>query len=222
MLVNSDTSHGDVERGDRRLALAARRPARDGADRSRHGRPRRDRAHPGARSDARRDSPRGHRDVLGARHRRRRELVRRARAERPQCPWLGHLRRRRSHGHVHAAEPLSDTSSYTVRLGGAIFDAGANPLAQSDWTLHDGAACSARVAPRLPPPLARHRPAALQGHARPGRQHRSAARKGSIKAGATRRLRIAGGEPGPARLVVRLTDPQGNTKRLTRSLRLTA
>jgi hypothetical protein len=47
-------------------------------------------------------------------------------------------------------------------------------------------------------------------------------RKGSIRPGATRRLRIAGGQAGRARLVVRLTDSQGNTKRLARSLRLPA
>ena len=119
------------------------------------------------------------------------------------------------------AKPLSDTSSYTVRLAGAIFDAGANPLAQSGWTF-----TTVRRAPR----------ASLRGfrlHSRDNDRLRFRAkliqdgkvvgrRKGSIKAGATRRLRIGGGESGPARLVVRLKDPQGNTKRLTRALRLTA
>jgi hypothetical protein len=45
-------------------------------------------------------------------------------------------------------------------------------------------------------------------------------RSGSIRSGATRRLRVAGGEPGRARLVVQLTDPAANAKRLARRVRL--
>ena len=45
-------------------------------------------------------------------------------------------------------------------------------------------------------------------------------RSGRIRPGATRRLRLAGGERGRARLVVRLTDASANTKRLARRLRL--
>ena len=45
-------------------------------------------------------------------------------------------------------------------------------------------------------------------------------RKGSVRPGAGRRLRIRGGEPGRARLVVRLADPAANTKRLARRVRL--
>ena len=45
-------------------------------------------------------------------------------------------------------------------------------------------------------------------------------RSGRIKAGATRRLRIRGGHEGRARLVVHLTDPGANTRRLARTLRL--
>lgn len=45
-------------------------------------------------------------------------------------------------------------------------------------------------------------------------------RRGRIGAGATRRLRIAGGERGKARLTVSLTDPSANTTRLSRKLRL--
>jgi hypothetical protein len=45
-------------------------------------------------------------------------------------------------------------------------------------------------------------------------------RSGSIRPGAKRRLRIAGTRPGRARLLVRLTDPAANTRRLARSLRL--
>ena len=45
-------------------------------------------------------------------------------------------------------------------------------------------------------------------------------RTGSIRSGGSRRLRIAGGDRGRARLVVRVTDPAGNAKRLARSVRL--
>ena len=45
-------------------------------------------------------------------------------------------------------------------------------------------------------------------------------RSGSIRPGARRRLRIRGGDPGRARLIVRLTDPAANTKRLARRVRL--
>jgi hypothetical protein len=47
-------------------------------------------------------------------------------------------------------------------------------------------------------------------------------RSGSIRPGARRRLRIRGGDPGRARLIVRLTDPAANTKRLARRVRLAA
>jgi hypothetical protein len=45
-------------------------------------------------------------------------------------------------------------------------------------------------------------------------------RSGRIKPGATRRLHIRGGHQGRARLVVHLTDPGANTRRLARTLRL--
>jgi hypothetical protein len=45
-------------------------------------------------------------------------------------------------------------------------------------------------------------------------------RSGRIRSGATRRLRIRGGDDGRARLVVRLADPSANKRRLTRTLRL--
>ncbi len=47
-------------------------------------------------------------------------------------------------------------------------------------------------------------------------------RNGRIRPGMTRRLEIAGAQRGRARLVVRLTDPSANTKRLARTLRLGA
>jgi hypothetical protein len=47
-------------------------------------------------------------------------------------------------------------------------------------------------------------------------------RSGRLRPGAKRRLRIAGGAPGRARLVVRLADPAANTRRLARSVRLAA
>ena len=47
-------------------------------------------------------------------------------------------------------------------------------------------------------------------------------RAGSIRAGGARRLRIRGGEPGRARLVVRLADASANTLRLARTVRLGA
>jgi hypothetical protein len=117
------------------------------------------------------------------------------------------------------ARPLSDTTVYTVRLGGAIADSSANRVAQTNWTF-----TTVRRAPR----------ASLRGfrlRSRDNDRLRFTAtlrqdgdtvgrRRGSIRPGATRRLRIAGGQPGRAQLVVRLTDPQGNTKRLARSLRL--
>jgi hypothetical protein len=117
------------------------------------------------------------------------------------------------------ADQLSDTSSYTVHLGGGITDAAGNPLRRINWSFK-----TVRRAPR----------AKLRGfrlHSRDNDRLRFRAtlsqdgrtvgqRKGTIKPGATRRLRIGGGEAGPAKLVVRLTDPQGNKKRLTRSLQL--
>jgi len=47
-------------------------------------------------------------------------------------------------------------------------------------------------------------------------------RRGGIRPGATRRLRIRGAHQGRARLVVRLADPSANTKRLARTLQLGA
>ena len=117
------------------------------------------------------------------------------------------------------AKELSDTSSYVVRVSSAIVDSGANPVPQSDWTF-----TTVRRAPRASLRGLRLRSrdndrlsftaTLLQDGRAVGR------RRGGIPPGATRRLSIAGGEPGRARLVVRLTDPQGNTKRLTESLRL--
>ncbi len=52
--------------------------------------------------------------------------------------------------------------------------------------------------------------------------HTVGRRSGSVRPGATRRLRIRGGHRGRARLVVRLADPSANTKRLVRTLRLAA
>jgi hypothetical protein len=47
-------------------------------------------------------------------------------------------------------------------------------------------------------------------------------RSGTVRRGGTRRLRIAGGRPGRARLVVQVADPAANTKRLAHSVRLAA
>ena len=47
-------------------------------------------------------------------------------------------------------------------------------------------------------------------------------RRGGLRPGATRRLRIRGADEGRARLVVRLADPSANTSRLARTLRLGA
>ena len=119
------------------------------------------------------------------------------------------------------AQRLSDTTRYTVHLAGSIVDAGANRLAPTDWSF-----MTVRRGPR----------ASLRGFRLKSsdadqlsfravlRQdgHVIGRRKGRIQPGATRRLRIAGGDPGAAQLVVKLTDPQGNTRRLARSLRLGA
>jgi hypothetical protein len=117
------------------------------------------------------------------------------------------------------ARPLSDTTRYTAHLTGSIVDAGANRLAPADWsftTVRRGPRASlrglrlrSRDADRL-----RFRAVLSQDGGIVGRQ------RGRIRPGATRRLQIAGGKRGAARLVVKLTDPQGNTRRLARSLQL--
>jgi hypothetical protein len=119
------------------------------------------------------------------------------------------------------ARPLSDTTRYTAHLAGSIVDAGANRLAPADWTFTTvrrgpraslrGFRLRSRDADRLS-----FRAVLRQGGAVVGRRH------GRIRPGATRRLQIGGARPGSARLVVKLTDPQGNKKRLARSLRLGA
>jgi hypothetical protein len=119
------------------------------------------------------------------------------------------------------AKALSDTTRYTVRVGGSIVDSSAIRVAQSDWAF-----TTVRRAPR----------ASLRGFRLRSRDNDRLSfaatlrqggrvvgrRSGSVRPGTTRRLLIAGGQPGRARLVVTLTDPQGNTKRLARSLQLAA
>jgi hypothetical protein len=119
------------------------------------------------------------------------------------------------------AQALSDTTSYTVHLAGSIVDAGANRLAPTDWTFTTvkrgpraslrGFRLRSRDADRLSFRAVLRQEGSVVGR-----------RQGGIRPGAVRRLRIAGGQPGAAQLVVRLTDPHGNTRRLTRSLRLHA
>jgi hypothetical protein len=119
------------------------------------------------------------------------------------------------------AKPLSDTSSYTVHLGRAIVDAAGNPLGRSNWsfrTVRRGPRASLRGLRlhSLDNDRLRFKAILIQDGKTVGR------RKGTIEPGATRRLRIGGNQAGPAKLVVKLIDPQGNKKRLTRSLRLAA
>jgi hypothetical protein len=117
------------------------------------------------------------------------------------------------------AKPLSDTSRYTVHLAGSIVDAGANRLAPTDWSF-----TTVRRGPRatLRGFRLRSRDADRLDFRAVLRQDGRvvARRRGRIQPGTTRRLRIAGGEAGAAQLVVSLTDPQGNRKRLTRTLQL--
>ena len=119
------------------------------------------------------------------------------------------------------AQPLSDTTRYTVHVAGSIVDIGANRLAPADWTF-----TTVRRAPRasLRGFRLRSRDADRLSFRAVLRQDGQVVgrRQGSVRPGATRRLRISGGEAGAAQLVVTLTDPQGNTRRLARSLRLGA
>jgi hypothetical protein len=117
------------------------------------------------------------------------------------------------------AKRLSDTSSYRVHLGSGIVDAAGNPLGTINWRFR-----TIRIAPRASlrgfrlrsrdNDRLRFRATLTQDGSTVGRQ------KGSIRPRGTRRLRIGGGEAGTATLVVKLTDPQGNKKRLTRAVRL--
>lgn len=114
---------------------------------------------------------------------------------------------------------LADTTRYTVRVGGSIVDSSAIQIAQTESTF-----TTVRRGPR----------ASLSGLQLRSRDNDRLSftatlrqggrvvvrRSGTLRAGGTRRLNFAGAQTGPARLVVKLTDPQGNTRRLVRTLRL--
>jgi len=121
------------------------------------------------------------------------------------------------------ASPLHDTTRYRVRVGGSILSAAAVRLPQTDWTF-----TTVRR-----PPLATLR--VQNGRLRLRSRDRDrlkwvaklrqsgrtiGRRSGAIRPGRTRTLAVRGGRAGPARVVVVLTDPQGNRKRLRRAVRL--
>jgi hypothetical protein len=117
--------------------------------------------------------------------------------------------------------PLSDTSSYTARLGGSIVDFAANRLVPTRWRF-----TTVRKPPRasLRGMRLRSRDADLLRFAATLRQdgHAVGRRSGRVRPGAARTLSFEEARAGAARLVVRLTDPQGNEKRLARKVHLGA
>ena len=120
-------------------------------------------------------------------------------------------------------DPLADTTRYLVRVGSSILNGTASPLSQAEWTF-----TTVRRAPRASLSVRdgllslrsrdRDRLTYVATLRQDGR--RVGRRSGRIRPGATKPLRIRGGEAGKARAVVVLTDPQGNTSRLRRGLRL--
>ena len=105
------------------------------------------------------------------------------------------------------AKPLLDTSSYTVHLGGAIFDAGANPLAQSDWRF-----TTVRRAPRASLRgfrlRSRDNDRLPSGPSSPRTATRSAGDRAASGPGRRGGCASPAATPGLPRLVVRLTDPE--------------
>jgi hypothetical protein len=116
---------------------------------------------------------------------------------------------------------LSDTTRYTARVGGSILNAAANAIVPTEWTFTtvrrlpraslNGFTLRSRDADRL-----RWTATLRQGGRTVGR------RSGTLRPGASRSVRVSGGEAGRARLVVVLVDPQGNRRRISRRVRLTA
>lgn len=123
---------------------------------------------------------------------------------------------------------LSDTTTYSARLTAGILDAAATPMGPVEWSF-----TTLRRAPRAALMLlpASNRGALLRLRSRDtdrlrwvailragGRQ--LARREGTLAAGATRAIRLSSAVAGRASLTVTLVDPQGNTRRLRRALRI--
>jgi hypothetical protein len=123
---------------------------------------------------------------------------------------------------------LSDTTSYTARLTGAIVDGAATPLAATEWSFK-----TVRKRPRVTLTVisqnSRFVRFALQSADRDRLRFAArlvsggrtlARRSGAVGPGLSRLTRLAARGRGRARLVVEVHDPQSNGKRIVRTLRL--
>lgn len=124
--------------------------------------------------------------------------------------------------------PLADTTRYRVILTGAITDAAATALPPTEWTfttLTIGPRASLgglfSAAGTLGFRLSSADPDGLRFAARLVAGGRTLARgSGLVRSGAQRSVRLRSNRRGRARLVVEVTDPQGNRRVLERRVRL--
>ena len=126
------------------------------------------------------------------------------------------------------AAPLADTTRYTARLTGAITDASANPLAPTEWSL-----TTVRQRPQVTLEVVSRSSRAVRVLLRSADrdqlrwsarlvagQTTVARRSGRVSPGLSRTVRLAARGRRRTRLVVAIVDPQGNSKRIVRTLRL--